>query len=152
MFKHIIAFLLVALLTACGGGGGSSSTPTSNPTSTSSSSISSESVAPLSLNNSKITLTETAVTNVYTGIKQASTGITTLNFDSTRVTVKTSDGRTLPSIYGYSQTVTGNTVLVFSLNGGDGYRFDFAFNNKNAGTFRETYTGFDGTQFLYEGN
>jgi predicted alpha/beta superfamily hydrolase len=42
--------------------------------------------------------------------------------------------------------------LASSLNGGDGYRFDFAFDNKNAGTYREAYTGFDGALLLREGN
>jgi hypothetical protein len=95
MLKQMIAFLLIVLLTACGGG--SSSTPTS--TSTSSTLASTESFALLLFKNTKITLTETAIT-AFMGIKQTSSDITILNFDGTRIIVKAFDGRTLPSIYG----------------------------------------------------
>lgn len=136
MLQQIIYVLFIALLTACGGGGGGSSVPTSSSVSTST-----ESFATLSLRNTKITLNYTAAIDV-----------TVLNFESSRITVKASDGKTLPSIYGYNSSVTGNMASVSSLNGGDGYRFDFVYQNKNSGTFRETYTGFDGIVHLRNGN
>ncbi len=147
MLKLIISFLLLSLLTACGGGGGGSSVPTVN------SSSSSESFSPSSLKDTKITLNETAITNVITGVRQTSTDITILKFDAPRFIVRASDGRTLPSIYGYNYTATGNLASISSINGGDAYRFDFSYEDRDSGTFRETYTGFDGVvNFVREGN
>lgn len=146
MLKLIIPTVFVCLLAACGGA----------RFSLEEASVKTESFAPPSLKNTKFTLNETAITNVPMGIRQASTDITTLHFDSLTFTVKASDGRTLPSIYGYNYTVdyaNGNLASVSSSNGRDGYQFEFSFHAKKSGTFKETYTGFDGVvTFLREGD
>ncbi|GGY64615.1 hypothetical protein GCM10011613_05490 [Cellvibrio zantedeschiae] len=145
MLKRLIPFLFVSLLVGCGGGGGGTS---SEPTS---SSAASESLAPQVLKNTKITLDETSIT-FATGVRETSTDNTVLHFDTTQFTVKASDGRTLPTIYGYGYVATGNLGTVMSVRGGDSYRFDLTFTDKKSGTFKETYTGFDGVLLLREGN
>ncbi len=151
MLKLIITFLFLSLLVACGsGGGGHSSTSQSASTS----SASTESFVPASLKNTKITLNETAITIASTGTKQTSSDITILNFDDSRLTVKASDGRTLPSIYGYGYTTTNNLMIVSSVGGyGDGYKFELTYKDNKSGSYKETYTGFDEVvNFVREGN
>lgn len=146
MFKRIMSIALALLLAACGGGGGAES-----PTNQSASSTSpiADSIVPATLVDTKITLVDTEIQELLTGVKIASVDKTILTFDNQRLVVHSLDGRTLPSIYGYSFIKNGSSAWVTSTKGGDTYAIKLTFNDKSSGTFQETYTGFDGVQSLF---
>ncbi len=145
MLNKTLLICFAFVLTACGGGGGSQ-----NPSSQGSGSMSSvaDSLLPISLVDTKITLVDSEIYESSSGKSQLSTDKTILMFDSQKLVVHSLDGRTLPSIYGYSYLNRDDTAWITSTQAGDGYAFNLKFQDKTSGTFQASYTGFDGVKSL----